>query len=169
MSTGSTTLPGTLGDEDDETPTSGGFTPFDAFDDTDTDPSLEEVAPFGRSASGLPLDPAGQEWDVVTAEGHGFNDSDGPAQMKAQVDGQPAFKADWGPLVDKDVTHFFECQVALEAARAQGEAMFEVALTSFRLRNENQWQRVRFTFYRHFAANDARFAELTPVFGALVA
>jgi hypothetical protein len=168
MSTGSTTIPGTLGDPDDETPTSAGFTPFDAFDDTATDPGFEGGAPFGRSPSGLPLDSAGQEWDVVTLEGHGFNDSDGPTNMKSSVDGQPVFKADWGPLVDKDVTHFFECQAALEAARAQGEAMFEVALTSFRLRNDNQWQRVRCTFYRHFAASDARFAELTPVFGALV-
>ncbi len=156
--------PETLGDDEDETPTSGGFTPFDMFDNTDTDPSLEEVAPFGRSASGLPLDPAGLEWDVVTADGNGFNDSDGPAQM---FGADRTFKPDWGPLLDRDVKHFFECQAALDAARAQGDAMFDVALNSFRIRNDNQWQRVRYTFFRQFSASDARFEAMTPVFGSL--
>ena len=164
MSTTPTTVPATLGTEEAETPTSGGFVPFDQFDNTDTDPSLEEIAPFGRSASGLPLDASGQEWDVVTADGHGFNDSDGPAQMRAA---DQSFKPDWGPLVDRDVTHFFECQTALDAAHAQGDAVFDVALNSFRLRNENQWQRVRYTFYRQFAASDERFAPMAPAFSAL--
>lgn len=161
-----TQLPTPLGDEL-ETPTSEGHTPFDLFEETDTDPSIEEVAPFGRSASGLPLDQAGQEWDVVTAEGHGFNDSDGPASMRVAVEGKPTFKADWGPLTDRDVTHFFETQTALEAARAQGDAVFDLALNSFRLRNANQWERVRFTFYRQFAATDERFAALATTFAAL--
>lgn len=158
--------PAPLG-EGEETPTSEGYTPFDLFEDTDTDPSLEELAPFGRSASGLALDPAGQEWDLVTPDGHGFNDSDGAASMQLMVEGKPVFKADWGPLADKDVTHFFACQVALDTARAQGDAVFELALTSFRLRNRNHWERVRYTFYRHFAATDARFAPLAPVFASL--
>ena len=139
---------------EDETPTSEGFTPFDAIEEVDTDPSIEEIALFGRSTSGLPLDAAGQEWDLVTPDGHGFNDSDGPEQM--------ASKADWGPLVDRDVNHFFECHVALESAKKQGEGVFELALTSFRIRNANQWERVRLTFFRHFGASDERFSALFP-------
>lgn len=156
-----------LGDEGDETPTSEGFIPFDGLDTVDTDPSLQEFAPHGRGPSGLPLDQDGEECDVVTTEGFGFNDSDGPAQMRAA---NGSFKDDWGPWgTERDLTHFFEVCEALETAKEKGDAVFDVAITSYRLRNMNQWQRVRFTYFRHFRNNDARFEASAAEFQPLLA
>ena len=155
-----------LGDEGDETPTTEGYVPFDGLDNVDTDPSMLEWAPHGRSASGLPLDGDGQECDMVTSDGFGFNDSDGPAQMRTP---KGTFKDDWGPWgSERELNHFFEVGAALETAKQKGEAVFDVALTSYRLRNLNQWQRVRFTFFRHFRASDARFEAMATEFQPLL-
>ncbi|MBL9038406.1 MAG: hypothetical protein JNG84_07830 [Archangium sp.] len=153
---------------ENEVPTRQTKRPFGFEEDPVTDPGIafDEAAPYGRGSAGKPLDQHGAEWDVVTSEGHGFNDSDGPAQMKLVGD-PPLYKDDWGPWRERDLDTFFQRHVEIEKARAQHTDALEAVLARHRLRNLNQWDRVCFTYYRHHGPTDARFVRLTQRFDPL--
>jgi hypothetical protein len=115
-------------------------------------PKAPPPAKPARRAS-RPVDSDGVEWDWVTNEGIGFNDTDGEEEMSFQRNGKTYFKPDFGDWDTSDWVGYWTKHFALEAAQGESEEAFDAAIAEAGLRNRKHLERVRTTFMKHYGSD----------------
>jgi len=124
----------------------------DLGDDSD---DLEPEPKHKKGPKGKPLDRFGVEWDYVSHEGMGFNDSDDEDALTFEKNGKTYFKPDWGRLGAGNYVRYWKVHFALEEAGQEEQnddnPAYAAALKKYGFRNRNHWKRVEMTYLRHYA------------------